>query len=47
MIVGQAATFTVAANGTAPLSYQWQKGATPIAGATAASYTTPRDDADG
>jgi hypothetical protein len=41
VVVGQAATFTVAATGTAPLSYQWQKGATGIAGATSASYTTP------
>ncbi|HYL62883.1 MAG TPA: choice-of-anchor D domain-containing protein [Candidatus Methylomirabilis sp.] len=38
---GQTATFTVVANGTAPLSYQWQKDGTNIAGATAASYTTP------
>jgi hypothetical protein len=41
VVVGQTATFTVAANGTAPLSYQWQKGTTPIAGAAASSYTTP------
>src|SRR5438270_3571425 len=38
---GQEATFTVAATGTAPLSYQWQKNGTAISGATAASYTTP------
>ncbi len=38
---GQAATFTVVATGTAPLSYQWQKNSVNIAGATAASYTTP------
>ena len=38
---GQTATFTVAATGTAPLSYRWQKGTTNITGATAASYTTP------
>jgi hypothetical protein len=31
----------VAATGTAPLSYQWQKNGANIAGATAASYTTP------
>jgi len=37
---GQTATFTVAATGTAPLSYQWQKNGTAIGGATAASYTT-------
>jgi Immunoglobulin I-set domain len=39
--VGQTATFSVAATGTAPLSYQWQKGTTPITGATSATYTTP------
>ena len=38
---GQTATFTVVATGTAPLSYQWQKNGVNIAGATAASYTTP------
>ena len=38
--VGQTATFTVSASGTAPLSYQWQRNATAIAGATAAGYTT-------
>jgi PQQ enzyme repeat len=37
---GQTATFTVAATGSAPLSYQWQRGASPLAGATASSYTT-------
>src|SRR5208282_2027579 len=36
-----APTFTVVAAGTAPLSYQWQKSGVNIAGATAASYTTP------
>jgi hypothetical protein len=39
--VGQTATFSVTATGTAPLSYQWQKNGTNIAGATSASYTTP------
>ena len=39
--VGQTATFSVTASGTAPLNYQWQKGAAAIAGATASSYTTP------
>ena len=39
--VGQTATFSVVASGTAPLSYQWQKNGSPIGGATSASYTTP------
>src|SRR5271154_1225175 len=39
--VGQAATFTVSASGSAPIAYQWQKNAANIVGATAASYTTP------
>ncbi|HXY52017.1 MAG TPA: immunoglobulin domain-containing protein [Terriglobales bacterium] len=39
--VGQSATFSVAATGSTPLSYQWRKGSTMIAGATSASYTTP------
>jgi len=38
---GQTASFSVAATGTAPLSYQWQKNGTNITGATAATYTTP------
>ena len=37
---GASATFSVAAAGTAPLSYQWQRSGTAIPGATAASYTT-------
>jgi hypothetical protein len=41
IVLGQTATFAVSATGSAPLQYQWQKGATPIAGATASSYTTP------
>ncbi len=39
--VGQTATFSVAATGSAPLQYQWRKGGSTIAGATASSYTTP------
>src|SRR5215467_8326772 len=38
---GQTASFSVTANGTAPLSYQWQKNGTNISGATSSSYTTP------
>jgi hypothetical protein len=38
---GQRATFSVTASGTAPLTYQWQKGMAAIAGAASASYTTP------
>ncbi len=38
----QTATFTVAATGAGPLSYQWQKNNVNIAFATNASYTTPQ-----
>src|SRR5579864_1494304 len=38
--VGQSATFTVAATGSAPLAYQWEKNGTAITGATSSSYTT-------
>lgn len=41
VIVGQTATFSVTATGTAPLSYQWRKRGVAIPGATASSYTTP------
>src|SRR5438045_621217 len=41
VLVGQRATFTVVATGTAPLGYQWRKNGTAISGATSASYTTP------
>ncbi len=37
--IGQSATFTVAASGTAPLSYRWQRNGVVISGATGASYT--------
>ena len=37
---GQTATFSVVATGTS-LTYQWKQGSTSIAGANAASYTTP------
>ena len=38
--IARIATFTVSATGTAPLSYQWSKNGAPIAGATAAAYST-------
>jgi centrosomal CEP192-like protein/HYDIN/CFA65/VesB family protein/Ig-like domain-containing protein len=41
VIAGQAATFSVTATGTAPLTYQWNRGGTAIGGATSSSYTTP------
>ena len=40
---GQTATFSVAASGTAPLSYQWNKNGTAVSGATSSSYTTPAE----
>jgi PKD repeat protein len=39
--VGQSATFSVAADGTEPLGYQWQKNGMDIEGATAESHITP------
>lgn len=39
--VGQPATFTVVASGTAPLSYQWHRNGTGISGATSSTYTLP------
>ena len=39
--VGQTATFSVDPTGTSPFTYLWKKNGTTIAGATAASYTTP------
>jgi len=39
--IGQPATFSVTASGTAPLSYQWQKNTVAISGANSAFYTTP------
>lgn len=38
---GNAPTFTVAATGTGPLSFQWRKNGALIAGATGATYTPP------
>jgi glucose/arabinose dehydrogenase/regulation of enolase protein 1 (concanavalin A-like superfamily) len=37
--VGQSATFSVTANGAAPLAYQWQANGVAIGGATGPSYT--------
>jgi glucose/arabinose dehydrogenase len=37
--VGQSATFSVAASGAAPLSYQWQRNGANIVGATSSSYS--------
>jgi glucose/arabinose dehydrogenase len=37
--VGQPVTFTVAASGAAPFTYQWQRNGSDISGATGASYT--------
>jgi hypothetical protein len=39
--VGQMATFSVVAAGTAPLTYEWQKNNVIISGSNSASYTTP------
>jgi len=39
--VGATASFSVAATGTAPLSYQWSKNNAAISGATNSTYTTP------
>ncbi len=39
--VGHVGTFSVAASGTAPFSYQWTKNSAVISGATSTTYTTP------
>jgi Immunoglobulin I-set domain len=39
-VVGQSATFSASATGSAPLTYQWMKNGTAISGATKTSYTT-------
>jgi outer membrane protein assembly factor BamB len=38
---GRSASFSVVATGSGPLSYQWTRNGTAIAGASSASYTTP------
>jgi hypothetical protein len=39
VVAGSNALFSVTANGTAPLNYQWQRNGAPITGATLSSYT--------
>lgn len=41
VIAGNTATFTVAATGTSPLTFQWKKNGVAISGATSSAYTTP------
>ena len=41
VVVGQTASFSVTAIGTAPLTYQWRKNGSNISGATSSTYTTP------
>src|SRR6267143_2315503 len=38
---GQTATFSVAATGTVPLTYQWKKNGADVSGAVSSDYTTP------
>jgi hypothetical protein len=40
---GLSATFSIAATGTAPMTYQWRKNGAAIGGATSSSYTTPAE----
>jgi hypothetical protein len=39
--VGQTAIFSVAATGTAPLTYQWKKNSVAVSGANSSTYTSP------
>ena len=41
LLVGQTASFSCAATGSAPISFQWQKNRVNIPGATSNNYTTP------
>jgi Protein of unknown function (DUF1573)/Immunoglobulin I-set domain len=43
VIAGNTASFTVAATGTAPLTFQWKKNGVAISGATSSAYTTPAE----
>jgi Abnormal spindle-like microcephaly-assoc'd, ASPM-SPD-2-Hydin len=40
VIAGEAATFSVATTGTAPMNYQWNRNGSPIIGGTSSLYTT-------
>ncbi len=44
VITGQTATFSVSANSSSALSYQWQKNGIDIPGATAPTFVTPTAD---
>ncbi|GEM_PF-2584136 len=44
VIAGQTATFSVSANSSSTLSYQWQKNGADIPGATSSTYVTPAAD---
>jgi alpha-tubulin suppressor-like RCC1 family protein len=41
VVDGKSAVLAVLASSAAPLSYQWQRNGTPLAGATAPTYVTP------
>jgi hypothetical protein len=43
VIAGNTASFTVAATGTAPLTFQWKKNGIAISGAISSAYTTPAE----
>ena len=43
ILSGKTATFSVAATGTAPFTYQWSKSGVAISGATSSTYTTPAE----
>ena len=43
VIAGETASFTVAASGTSPMTYQWSKNGAAISGATSSAYTTPAE----
>lgn len=41
VVLGQPATFSIVAIGSAPLTYQWQRNGSNVAGAVSPSYMTP------